>query len=410
MSTGSEAAPTPRQSSPGVGRSHWQAFSEVLFVGTCILALIFAIDVCLLLLSGSGSERRDFVSYWAAGQQLVHHHNPYDADAILQLEHSLGFPPAEQALIVRNPPSALSLVVPLGFVGFRAAALLWSLLLLACWAVSLRLFWTMQQPSTKRFNILGYSVSPGLVPLLFAPALACVFFGQTALFALLGLALFLRLHRTSPFLGGVSLWLCALKPHLFLPFVVVLLLWIVVTRSYAVFIGAGLALGASSLIALHFDPAAWSQYSQMMHTVGIEHEFIPCLSIALRFAISPSSIWLQYAAGAIGCLWAAWYYWTRRDTWDWVQHGPLLVLVSLLVSPYSWITDQALAVPALLLVAYRASFRTLLVLALASSAIEAGILANVSIHSAFYLWTAPAWLAWYLYAMRYPAHDDLASQ
>jgi hypothetical protein len=236
------------------------------------------------------------------------------------------------------------------------------------------------------------------VPLLFAPALACVFFGQTALFALVGLALFLRLQRSHPFLAGLCLWLCALKPHLFLPFAAVLLLWIVVTRSYTVLAGAILALGASSAAALLFDSATWSQYAQMMRTVGIEREFIPCLAIALRFAVSPNSTWPQYIPAAAGCLWAVWYYWARRDRWDWLQHGPVLVLVSILMSPYGWLTDQALALPALLLVTYRASFRSLLVLALASAAIEIEILCNTSMHSAFYLWTAPAWLAWYLYA------------
>ena len=52
---------------------------------------------------------------------------------------------------------------------------------------------------------------------------------------LLGLVLFLRLHRSSPFLAGVSLWLCLLKPHLFVPFGIVLIVWAIVTRSYSSF-------------------------------------------------------------------------------------------------------------------------------------------------------------------------------
>jgi hypothetical protein len=38
---------------------------------------------------------------------------------------------------------------------------------------------------------------------------------------------------------------------------------------------------------------------------------------------------------------------------------------------------------------------------LASAVIEIGALRGLApTHSAFYLWTAPAWLAWYLYAIR----------
>ena len=113
----------PVQSATGV--------AKFVAVGACLLAMAFAVEVLLLMLTGSGSERRDFVSYWAAGQQLIHHQNPYDADAVLQIEQSQGFPAGEQALIMRNPPSALLLVAPLGLVGFRAGALLWSLLLLS---------------------------------------------------------------------------------------------------------------------------------------------------------------------------------------------------------------------------------------------------------------------------------------
>jgi hypothetical protein len=40
---------------------------------------------------------------------------------------------------------------------------------------------------------------------------------------------------------------------------------------------------------------------QMMHTVGVESEFIPCLSIVLRFWISEKTMWIQYVAPALAC-------------------------------------------------------------------------------------------------------------
>jgi hypothetical protein len=402
MSTGSEieSLPTLSPKAPGVGNRRRELPAELLALASFLLAVIFAIGVCVVVLTGSGSQHRDFVSYWASGQLFVHHQNPYDADAIRHLELAIGFPPEQQVLIVRNPPSALVLVAPLGIVSYRAAAVLWSLLLAACWIVSVRMLWVTQGRPTRRLRVLGYSLSPGLVPMLFAPALMCVLAGQTGLFALLGLALFLRLHGSHPFLAGVSLWLCALKPHLFLPFAVALLLWVVVSQSYTLLAGAVVALGASAAVALLIDPSAWSQYTQMMRSIGIEREFIPCLGIALRFAASPRSTWLQYVPAATGCVWAAWYYWSRRDRWDWVQHGQLLALVSMVASPYAWLTDQVLAVAALMWAAYRTSRGSLLALALASSAIEVAMFCNIYMHSAFYLWTAPAWLAWYLFAMR----------
>jgi hypothetical protein len=290
---------------------------------------------------------------------------------------------------MRNPPSALCLVVPLGLFGMRAGALIWSLLLLAAFVLSVHLLWAMLGRPRNKLHYLGYS---------FAPALLCILGGQTALFALLGLTLFLRFHGVRPFVAGLSLWLCALKPHLFLPFATVLLLWIVLSRSYRILAGAVLAIAASSLGAWLLDPAVWSQYAQMMRSSGIEREFIPCLSVALRFAVHPQTMALQYLPALAACLWAIPYFWKRRQQWDWMQDGALLMLVSILASPYAWITDQALLIPALLVGVYRATTRAQLgLLALASATIEIAQLLGANLHSALYLWTTPLWLAWFLY-------------
>jgi hypothetical protein len=217
----------------------------------------------------------------------------------------------------------------------------------------------------------------------------------------MGLVLFLRLHQTRPFLAGVSLWLCALKPHLFLPFAIVLLAWIVVHRSYSILLGAVSSMAASCTAAWLMDPGAWANYGRMMRTYGIEREFIPCWSVVLRLWTRPQATWIQYLLPALGCAWALAYFWKRRQSWDWLMDGGLVMVVSILAAPYCWLFDQALVVPALLCGAYVTRSRVLLVLlALASLAIEVGMVLGVKLPSALYLWTAPAWLAWYLFATR----------
>lgn len=362
---------------------------SIVLVSGLALALT-ALFLCVVPLSGKTAGSRDFVIYWATGQQLVHHANPYGGDTIAQMERSAGLPAEYAVGYMRNPPWALPLALPLGFIGLRAGAFLWSLILAACLAVSVRMFWLMHGSPENHLHWLGLS---------FAPALLCMWMGQTSLFALLGLVLFLRLHRTRPFLGGASLWLCALKPHLFLAFGVVLLAWILVSRSYKLLAGMAVAMAASCVIVYSVDPMAWTQYAQMMRTGGIEKEFLPCLSIALRLWLSPQTMWLQYLLPALGCAWALCYYWPRRRTWDWLKEGSLLMVVSIFVSPYCWLFDQGLAIPALLQGAYLTRFRPLLtVLAFASLLIESELVSGKTVTSALYLWTAPAWLAWYLCA------------
>jgi hypothetical protein len=362
---------------------------SIALVSGLTLALT-ALFVCVVPLTGKIAGSRDFVVYWATGQQLVHRANPYDRQTMGQIEHAAGLPVQAGAMFMRNPPWGLLLALPLGIVGLRFGALLWSLALLACLMVSVRMLWIMHGRPMNRLHWLGLS---------FAPALVCVIAGQTSLFALLGFVLFLRLHKSRPFLGGVSLWLCALKPHLFLSFGAVLLAWIVVSRSYKLLAGAAVAMAASCGAVYSIAPSAWAQYSQMMRTSGIEKEFIPCMGVLLRLWISPQTMWLQYLLPALGCVWALSYFRSHRQTWDWMKHGSLVMLVSMVSAPYCWLFDQVLAIPALLQAAYRTRPRTVLaILAFASVAVEVELVCNVNLPSIHYLWTAPAWLAWYIVA------------
>lgn len=347
---------------------------------------VTALFLCVLPLTAHMAGSRDFVSYWATGRQLVQHANPYDREAIMRTEHAAGLD-KNAVLLMRNPPWALPLAYPLGFIGLKTAAILWSLVLLACLITSVRLIQTLHNLPHSQIHWLGFS---------FPPALICLIMGQTSLFSLLGLVLFLRLHRTHPFAAGVSLWLCALKPHLFLPFGVVLLGWIFVGRSYKLLAGAATALGTSCAAAYCIDPSAWPRYLEMMRAPEIDNQFIPCLSDALRLWFRPEAIWLQYLPALLCCIWALRYFWRRREIWNWTEHGGPLVLSSLLFAPYCWLYDQGLALPALLHRAYLSrSGIPVVFIALAALLIDFE-LCRFRLSSAFYLWTAPAWLALYL--------------
>lgn len=380
----------------------FRPLAEFLVVGICTLMFsLTAVGILSSLFSKNAAGTRDFVEYWASGRQLVQHADPYDVVSLTQLERSVGFPREIPAMVMPNPPSALLLVYPLGFLSATAAELLWLLLLLICLVVSVRIIWKLHGSPKNHLHVLGYS---------FAPALSCILSGQVTIFILLGLVLFLRFHRSSPFLAGVSLWLCMLKPHLFVPFGLVLILWAFLTRSYKVLAGVTASLIASTVIAVVLDHQVWSQYLNMMRTARVDRVAIPCLSVILRRSVSPHTLWIQCLPVALGSVWAIFYFLKHREKWDWVEHGSPLMLVSVFLAPYTWFMDQVVLVPALLHGAYVTRSRNLIcVLALASAVIEIGIFKDVSLlHSAFYLWTAPGWLAWYLLAIR--PSNELASQ
>jgi hypothetical protein len=355
----------------------------MLAVGACILA--FA-------MSGSDVANRDYISYWAAGQQLVHRENPYDGAAILRIEHAASYE-VNRPFLMRNPPSALFLTLPLGLVSMKTGAVLWSLAIITALMTSIRMIWIMQGRPRDRMHLIGY---------VFPPALACLLAGQLGAFLLLGVTLFLYFHASKPYLAGAALLLCALKPHLFLPFGVVLIAWIVLRRAYPILMGALAALAASSALSLFFDPAIWSNYARGERAENIQNLFIPCMSLLFRVAIHRNAIWLQAVPAVAGCAWALWYFWTRRGQWDWMDQGLLLLIVSVLVAPYAWFTDETILLPAILAGLYRASEsgRSLLPFGCIAGVALIEILAGVSMTSGFYVWTAPAWFAWYLYAVR----------
>jgi hypothetical protein len=365
---------------------------ELSVIGIFVFISSFAVlYLCFQQVTGLGLASRDYIAYWATGRQLIHHGNPYDAAAIISIEETGGYFATNKPLLMRNPPTALFVTLPLGLFGARFGSLLWLLILLGCLTIIVRLLWILHKRPRNQIHLLAF---------FFAPILACLLTGQTSLFALLGLTLFLYLHHDRPAIAGASLALCAVKPHLFLPFVAGLLVIVVFRRSYRVLAGAVISLTACVAIALNFDHSVLSHYAQMLRTDAIGHEFIPTVGALLRLAIDRDAFSLQFLPAIAGCVWAVWFAWTHRNDWDWAKHGSILVLVSALVAPYSWFTDQVIVWPALLYGFYVASRGYRITLLAVMAAATAQTVAGLSLHSALFLWPGIAWVTWYLFATK----------
>lgn len=371
----------------------FQMAAELLVAVFCILTFCFtAAGVVNSLLQKGAAGHRDFIEYWAVGRQLAHHANPYDAQALLQLERSTGLPADVPVMLVRSPPVVLPLMAPLGRLSPRIAELSWCSVLLALLVASVWMVRRLHGRSPAAIDGIAYC---------FAPAIVCLLIGQMSMTVLFGLALFLFFHRSRPLLAGASLWFCIPKPHLLLPFAAVLLLWALDRRRYRVLLGAGLMLAATAAIAYALDPQAWAECVRLARDSRADLIPVPCLGSLLRRAIAPDAVWLQYLPAVLGCIWALDYYRRHRTEWDWLSHGSLLVLISLIVAPYSWLTDQVVAVPALLHALYVTRSRVLTaLLALASAGLQLAIFHGGTwlLHSSLPLWAGLFWLGWYLFA------------
>jgi hypothetical protein len=348
-------------------------------------------------ISDSSAAESDFISYWAAGHLLAEGQSPYDFQSVRALEIAAGRNPSEPVLMMRNPPIAFFIALPFGRIGPKTGVIIWQFVLLAALGLASFVLWRINGSPDSLFNFLGFG---------FAPALACLMAGQCGILLLLGVALFLLLYRNRPFLAGVALFLCALKPHFFVPFGIALFLWCVTTKNGTrILAGFGMAVAASCAMAGVLDPRAWSQYSEMVRTGGALNEVVPKLSAELRLFVHPHAVWIQFVPEAAACVWTIWYFWSRRTSWNWMDHGMVLLLVGAIVTPYGFLPDESLLLPAILAGVFRGMelHRSLWPLAVIAGAALAELILGATIVSQDYLWTTPAWLCWYLYATgRFP--------
>src|SRR5262249_43373240 len=129
---------------------------------------------------------------------------------------------------------------------------------------------------------------------------------------------------------------------------IVLAIWVIARRRWMLLAGSAAAFLAANLLALAFDPSIFQHYREMLQQQAIQHEFIPALSGMVRGIFFRRYFWVQFLPTVLGLLWKVWFYWKNRQVWSWRCHGPALLIASLLTTPYSWMTDEVVLLPAIL--------------------------------------------------------------
>jgi hypothetical protein len=372
---------------------------KIAAAGFALVGVLLVIGIVVFGLDRHAATSKDFLQYWSAERLLANGGNPYDVAATLQLERSVGFK-ENQPLITLSPPVAFCFALPLAWVSPNSGLIGWMLLMFACMLASVWILWLLQGRPDTRYHLIG---------IFFPPVLRCIMAGQLGVFFLLEILLFLYLQKSRPFWAGAALVFCTLKPHLFLPCFVVLLLWTIAKREFRIMAGFVSALAVSCALTMAFDRHIWSQYQQMMHSSAIMDHFLPTLGVWVRFLIDRNAKWIEFIPEAAGCLWAVWYFWTQRERWDWLDQGLLVIVVSVACSPYSWYTDQAIVLPAVVL-GLSKSEKSITSLALFGLIAGIGVYAmmvDILLTSGFFVWTAPAWLVWYAYARHVKSERQL---
>lgn len=354
---------------------------------------------------------RDSIAYWSAGRLMIHHQNPYDRASVFRLETEQGYKD-QRPLVLRTPPWSLFMVVPLGWLSPFWAWVAWIAISIGCLFAGIRLCARLYGSGTppNLFTIVGYT---------FAPVPACLVSGQMGLVLMLGVLLFLSYEKEHPFLAGAALILPFAKPHLLALFWVILLIWVLVRKEKAFALGFLSALIVATAFAVAFDVHVFQHYRNMLNEAAIGNEFIPALSGVLRLLFFRRMFWVQFVPLAAGLLWAVRFFLKNRASWDWTEHGPSLLIVSVLVTPYEWLSDETVLLPAILQAAAfaysaRENLTVLSKIGLVAFALLDVLLllilkSKVPFSTGIYFWSSLVWFFWYFRARSWALQSTTSS-
>ena len=372
-----------------------------------LAAVLTALVVYFLLLHSAQVRKnvafRDSMAYWAAARLLTTQQNPYDHASVLTLERSQGYS-EDRPLVLRTPPWSLFLVLLLGWLSPFFAWAAWLVILLTSLILGLRLtrkLYEKEFTSQNLFAVVAYT---------FAPVPACLVSGQMGLVLMLGIVLFLFLERKHPFWAGAALVLPFAKPHLLALFWLAFAVWVVVRRKSLVAIGFTSAFVAATVLALVFDHHVFAHYREMLQAAAIQKEFIPALSGVLRLLFLRRFFWVQFVPLAVGVVWTLRYLLRSWAVWDWRVHGPALLVVSVLTTPYEWLSDETVLIPAMLqavalVYAVRQELKpatkvVLGFLALLNVLLLLILRFKIPFSTGIYFWSSLVWFGFYFYAQK----------
>jgi hypothetical protein len=375
----------------------------VIFASALVAGLLFLVLQLGRLGNKSFLPVKDFVEYWAAGRLFAAGGNPYSWDAMLELEKSVGMETylsedtrEEMPLLMFNPPWTLVFVMPFAQASFALSRLMWFVFGLGLVILCADAIWRIYGGAANR-RWLAW-----IIGLSFVPTLQVLQMGQIGPLLLLGIVGFLFCIYNSGWSAGVATVLIAIKPHLFGVFAVALFLWTVHQRRWSVFAGAALTVTVIMACLLGANPHLIDQYLHCMTVHSPRDCRTPILGSLLRVLFGPEQFWLQVIPQVVGLLWVAIYWYRRRNDWDWSEQLPLLMLVSLLTTPYgAWPFDLVVLLLPVIEVAARAqrvSRAQLAIIAGVYAAIELPALALsvAGIDSFYFVWMPPALLLSYL--------------
>lgn len=288
----------------------------------------------------------DFFHFWVSGNQNFYGLNPFDPQTIEQMLIQEGGIPIQTSIpVTLNPPWVLSIFMPFGLLEYSSSRMIWLILTIGIILLSAQVLWQVYsgQKNKRWFGILAVFI--------FSSTISSIEKGQITIFVLLGLTGFLYfiVLKKNDWLAGACLSLASFKPQLVLLFWLALLIWVIQQRRWKILLSVIIAILFLAMVTILFNPLVFQQYFTMLHSYGISEWANPTIGTYLRyFWFGLDVFWPQFLPTLVGVVWFL-YYWMRHyKSWNWLNELPVILLASVLTSPYAWTYDQVILIPAII--------------------------------------------------------------
>ena len=284
---------------------------------------------------------RDFVSFWGAGQFALagRPELAYDNAALHDLQLKVAAFAGGEMPFPYNP-AFLLLVMPFAMVPFPIGLLLWSL---TGYAVYLMV--------ARKLVPQGALLAAAFPPVFATAALGQNGFVMAALF-LGGLAIL----KSRPFAAGLLLGCLILKPQLAL----MLPLAMLAARQWRT-IGGAVVSSILVLVSgyLIFGPAAtaaWIDQMPLYMRIARDglvgwHKLVSVYAAARQVGLSETVAFVLHFTVALAAALAVWRVWTSAA--DWPARFAILSAATMLASPYLYVYDALILLPAIAYLIHR---------------------------------------------------------
>jgi Glycosyltransferase family 87 len=359
----------------------------------------------------------DYFHLWAAGKLNIQGKDPFSDQLVEQLRiFEGGNPSITKISVMLNPPWFITILIPFSLLSYPISRLVWLIFSIIQLLLSAMIFWHIYS-GVRKLRWLAV-----LAVFIFGPTISMLMKGQITSVAVLGIALFLYFSndRRKDWLAGISISLITVKPQTVILFWIILALWIIKEKRWIIPFSFCLSIITLSLITVSLNHAVFIEYFVIFSSYKISDWATPTIGSYLRFFwLGIDKFWLQYLPAIIGGAWAVYYWFKHHQAWNWEKELPIILLASLVLSPYSWSYDLVISIPAIILVTHwlikeRKHWINLFVVLIYLSINTLDLFLHQKLDEFWFIWLAPVFLLFYLLLQKYfsieTANAKLAKQ